>query len=366
MVDEVRLERLRPAQVDAALTRASVAWVPLGALEFHAPHLPIGTDGFTAHGLLTRAAERIGGIVLPWSYLTLGTLRFPWSLRFERALVEGALRDTLLQLADDGVRVLVVHTGHAPLDLIHLVKRVCAEVEAARASAGVRAYGLCYLELNAALGTGLGSDWPVAVDHASTMETSWLQALEPSLVDVTTLPEARDATITAVYGPNPRVTTDAERGAAQLDAAADLLATRVARLVAGDGLDPLEDLRGFVDRYWPEPFVLGGVAGGPGEGAVTIANPGPVSRYVSGLTVELDGVPLPADGLALVNPTPGEVNDPVSVAGLGPESGFYIRRGQTAELRLPLAVGPGDRRVRLTVGLAGVRERMSDEIVRFA
>jgi hypothetical protein len=50
MVDEVRLERLRPAQVDAALARASVAWVPLGALEFHAPHLPIGTDGFTAHG----------------------------------------------------------------------------------------------------------------------------------------------------------------------------------------------------------------------------------------------------------------------------------------------------------------------------
>ena len=363
MADEVRLERLRPAEVDAALARASVAWVPLGALEFHAPHLPIGTDGFTAHGLLTRAAERVGGVVLPWSYLTLGTLRFPWSLRFERQLVEAALRDTLLQLADDGVRVLVVHTGHAPLDLIHLVKRVCAEVAAARA--GLRAYGLCYLELNAALGTGLRTDWPVAVDHASTMETSWLQALEPSLVDVTTLPEGRDTAITAVYGPNPRVTADASRGAAQLEAAADLLAARVRGLIDGRPLDALEDLRTFVDAYWPEAFVLGGRAGAAGRAVLTISNPGSVSRFVSGLAVSIDDDAVPPGGLTLVNPTPGEVNEPVPVTGLGAESGFYIRRQQTAELRLPVAVGRGERRVRAVVGLAGVRDRLVDAVVRF-
>lgn len=364
MVAEVRLERLRPAEVDAALALASVAWVPLGALEFHAPHLPIGTDGFTAHGLLTQAAERVGGVVLPWSYLTLGTLRFPWSLRFERQLVEGALRDTLLQLADDGVRVLVVHTGHAPLDLIHLIKRVCREVAEARPA--VRTYGLCYLELNAALGTGLGTDWPVTVDHASTMETSWVQALEPSLVDVTTLPEGRDTPITAVYGPNPRVTADPARGAAQLAAAADLLADRVRSLATGGTIDPLEDLRGFVARYWPEPFVLGGRAGAAGEAVITIANPGSVSRYVSGLTVALGDQPVAPEGLALVNPTVGEVNDPVPITALGPESGFYIRRAQTAELRLPVAVGPGEHRVRLAVGLAGVSDRVVDEVVRFA
>jgi creatinine amidohydrolase len=363
MVDEVRLERLRPAQVDAALARASVAWVPMGALEFHAPHLPIGTDGFTAHGLLTMAAEQVGGIVLPWSYLTLGTLRFPWSLRFERGLVEGALRDTLLQLADDGVGVLVVHTGHAPLDLIHLIKRVCGEVEGARP--GVRAYGLCYLELNAALGTGLGTAWPVAVDHASTMETSWLQALEPALVDVTALPEGRETLITAVYGPNPRVTADPARGRSELDGAADLLAARVRALVDGGTIDPLADLRTFVERYWPEPFVVGGRAGAAGSAAVSITNPGAVSRYVSGLSVAIDGVPLSDEGLTLVNPVVGEVNEPVGVGSLGAETGFYIRRQQTAELRLPHAVDPGEHRVRLVVGLAGVAERVVDVVVPF-
>ena len=45
---EVRLERLHPAELEAAMQEAPVAWVPLGALEFHAQHLPFGTDGFTA------------------------------------------------------------------------------------------------------------------------------------------------------------------------------------------------------------------------------------------------------------------------------------------------------------------------------
>ncbi len=38
---EVRLERLRPEGVEAALGRANVAWLPMGALEFHAGHLPL-------------------------------------------------------------------------------------------------------------------------------------------------------------------------------------------------------------------------------------------------------------------------------------------------------------------------------------
>lgn len=83
MTDEVRLDRLRPAGIEAALARAPVAWVPLGALEYHAPHLPNGTDGLTGHGLLVAAAERVGGVVLPWSYLTIGTLALPWSFRFD-------------------------------------------------------------------------------------------------------------------------------------------------------------------------------------------------------------------------------------------------------------------------------------------
>lgn len=353
---EVRLERMRPHEVADALGRAPVAWIPLGAIEYHADHLPIGTDGVTAHGVVTAAARRLGGVVLPWSYLTLGTLALPWSLRFDPLLVAEALRATLRQLPANGVRVAVVHTGHAPLDLIHLVKRVAGEVEAE--SKGLRVYGLCYLELNAALGTGLGTDWPVAVDHGSTMETSWVAALEPDLVALDRLPADPAASVLGIYGPNPRHTYDAERGRAQVDAAAELLAERVAGLVRGEPLDPYADLRGFVDRYWPEPLLLAGRAGdGRVPAALLITNPAPVSRYVSGVSLRLGGHAVPGDGLTLVNRTAGESGVPMPVATLGPERGFYIRRNQTAELTLPGSLPAGVHEVRLRLELAGVRER---------
>lgn len=361
---QVRLERLRPAQIEAALARAPVAWIPLGALEYHADHLPIGTDGFTADGLLVNAARRLGGVVLPWSYVTFGTLSLPWSFRYDPVLVAEALRETLRQLPSFGVRVAVVHTGHAPLDLIHLVKRVAGELEAE--AIGLRVYGLCYLELNAALGTGIGTDWPVAVDHASTMETPWIMALEPDLVDLARLPDDAHAAIAGVYGPNPRFTHDRRRGAGQLDAAAALLADRVTALLRGEELDAFADLRTFVERYWPEPLELAGRATGKVSPALLLVNRAPVSRYLTGLLLELDGRVVPGADLVLVNRTPGEAGIPAPVVGLGPETGFYVRRSQTAELILPGRVRAGPHDVRVVLELAGVEERELREQVVFA
>lgn len=361
---EVRLERLRPDEIEAALTRAPVAWIPLGALEYHAPHLPNGTDGFTGHGVLVAAAERLGGVVLPWSYLTMGTLALPWSLRYEPTLVAEALRQTLRQLPAYGVRLAVVHTGHGPLDLDHLLKRVCAEVE--DEGVGLRTLGLCYLELNAALGTGLGTDWPVAVDHGSTMETSWASALVPELVDVDRLPPEPDATIVGVYGPNPRVTVDPGRGRAQIEAAAGLLADRAAALLRGERPDPYADLRTFVERYWPEPLLLAGRAGRSGVAAVLVTNPAPVSRYLAGLAVRVDGSAIPAEHLVLTNPTMGETGAPFPVSSLAREHGFYVRRHQTAELLLGTAVTPGPHRIELVADLAGVVTATYDEAVDFS
>lgn len=358
MTPEVRLERMRPHEIEAAIARAPIAWVPLGALEFHAPHLPNGTDGFTGHGLLVAAAERAGGVVLPWSYLTLGTLALPWSFRYDADIVAGALRQTLRQLPATGVRLAVVHTGHAPLDLNHLIKRVCAEVEGE--GSGLLAMGLSYLELNAVLGTGLGSNWPVAVDHGSTMETSWVAALEPNLVDTDRLPDDPEADIVGVYGPNPRFTADPSRGAAQIEAAATLLAERAVARLRGEQLDPFADLRSFVERYWPERLVLAGRAGRQEDGstgaAIQISNRAPVSRYVSGIHLVIDGQPIGAEGMTLVNASVGESGVPLPVQELAAERGFYVRRMQTAELRLPVTVTPGVHAIELHLALGGVTD----------
>lgn len=366
---EIRLDRLRPAQILAAIDRAPIVWLPLGSLEYHADHLPNGTDGITGQGVLLAAARQVGGVVLPWSYVTIGTLALPWSFRYDAALVAETLRQTLRQLPDHGVRLAVVHTGHAPLDLIHLIKRVCAEIQAEIPA--LRTYGVCYLELNAALGTGLGTEWPVAVDHASTMETSWIAALEPDLVDWDELPDDRAATIVGVYGPNPRFTTDAGLGATQLAAAAELLASRAVAMLRGHPFDTYADLRGFVERYWPEPLTLSGRAGEPGDtaggaAAILITNEAPVSRYLSRIEVTLDGHEVPADGMTLLNATAGEVGRPEPASVLGPEHGFYVRRRQTAELRLPVSVARGRHRLDIRLELAGVSEARESRSIDFS
>jgi creatinine amidohydrolase len=354
-VTEVRVERLRPAEVEARMSQAPVAWVPWGAIEYHADHLPFGTDGFTAQAVVERAARLTGGVVLPWSWLTMGTLHLPWSLRYPAALVEAALRATVEQAAYHGARVVVVHTGHAPLDLIHLVKRVCAEVEAAADPAlGFRAYGLCYLELNAALGTGLGTDWPVAVDHGATMETSWVLAIESDLVDLTRLPDDPAAAIVGVYGPNPRNRASGDVGAGQIEACARLLAERVGRLLAGDRIDPYADLRQFVARYWPEPLEVTGGRDRDGSLRLTLHNPGPVSRYLTSMGLRVDGRMVDHAGLMLVNATPGESGVAVAGDSLGPECGCYIRRGQTAEVTTTVTAPNRSAAVELELGLAGV------------
>jgi hypothetical protein len=249
----------------------------------------------------------------------------------------------------------VVHTGHAPLDLIHLVKRVCAEVEAAADPAlGFRAYGLCYLELNAALGTGLGTDWPVAVDHGATMETSWVLAIEPDLVDLTRLPDDQSAAIVGVYGPNPRNLASGVVGGGQLDACARLLAQRVGRLLAGDRLDPYADLRQFVSRYWPEPLEVTAGRDRDGSLRLRLRNVGPVSRYLTRIVLRVNGAVADAAGITLINATPGESGLAVGGDSLGPESGFYIRRGQTAEVTTTVLPPHGSAAVELELGLAGV------------
>lgn len=349
---EVRLDRMRPSQAAAAMDRAPVAWVPLGAVEYHAPHLPIGTDSLTALEVVERAARDVGGVVLPPMVTTLGTLHLPWSLRYEPRLVEATLRATIDQLASAGARVVVVHTGHAPLDLIHRVKRVCADAEASRrvSDDAFRAYGLCYLELNVAAGAGLGTAWPVPIDHGSVTETSLVLAIAPELVDLGALPDPVDAPVVGIYGPDPRGRATAELGEARLADGAALLARRVRALLAGGSLDPLADLRTLVERYWPEPLevTLGD------RSTLLLRNTGPMSRYLTDLTLAVDGRAFDPTRVRLRNPTTGEAGCPVVSSSLDPEAGFYVRRGQAAEVLLPEPLGPGSHAILLRLGLGGV------------
>ncbi len=361
-VAEHRYERLHPAELRALVEQAPLAFVPVGTLEFHGEHLPLGVDSFEAHALCLRAAELSGGVVLPPVYLACGCLDMPFTLTFERELVHAWVRATIAQLARRGFEAVVVLTGHGPLDLNHLLKRACAEAE--ESHPGLAAYGLCWLELNAARLTAPETGEPTVVDHAALIETSWMLALEPELVHLDRLSDDPAATHPGIYGPNPRFTASVEFGEEQVSAGAELLASRAQDLVAGRRPDPFADLRAFVEYGWPERPLLSGRAGPPAR--LLITNPGRASRYLSGLRLELDGAPVDERSLVLVNESAGETGTPVRASELGPENGFYLRRGQEATVSLgDRAFRPGAHHVRAELELGGVTSLVLDEDVEF-
>jgi creatinine amidohydrolase len=348
----MRFDQLRPDQVAHAHAASPIAYVPIGSIEYHGPHLPMGVDMVTATGVCERACRRTGGVVLPPSYLALGTLDLPWTLCFSAELVELWANEVIDQLNHRGFELVVLLTGHGPLDLLHLLKRVSRE----RSAAGRAAYAACYLEFNASGLTEPQRGEPTVIDHASTVETSWMLALQPECVELNALPDDPEAVPVGVYGRNPRFTASRAWGQQQANACGDVLVERVAAHRAG-ALDDLSDLRTFVRRCWPEPLELRPAGGGD----IELHNPGRASRYITGITsATIAGTPLDVDGAWLRNDAPGEAGIAVAVQSLGRESGFYLRRGQTAVLSLPSlrqasrTAPTADAVLRMEIELAGV------------
>lgn len=66
---KVLYEELRPEEFIERINNFPVAYLPLGTLEWHGMHLPLGADGLQSKGVFKRLADEIGGIVLPMLFL---------------------------------------------------------------------------------------------------------------------------------------------------------------------------------------------------------------------------------------------------------------------------------------------------------
>ena len=50
MIDKVLYEELNPQEFKQRILEAPIAYLPLGTLEWHGRHLPLGTDGLISLG----------------------------------------------------------------------------------------------------------------------------------------------------------------------------------------------------------------------------------------------------------------------------------------------------------------------------
>ncbi len=72
---EVRYERLRPAQIVAARQACPVVYIPIGTLEWHGVHNPVGADTLQADGIWRSCAHNRA---VGWSFRRSTTARTGW------------------------------------------------------------------------------------------------------------------------------------------------------------------------------------------------------------------------------------------------------------------------------------------------
>ncbi|OGV63716.1 MAG: hypothetical protein A3K19_17140 [Lentisphaerae bacterium RIFOXYB12_FULL_65_16] len=242
---EVRYERLRPAQVVTRRTACPVAYLPIGTIEWHGEHNPLGLDTLKIHGLLIRCAERIGGLVFPPLYYgesreqalmeanaadrdAIAARMGLSPANFERGYMVAPLSEQnrgyhqLLvhifhEIRSLGFKVLVVGAGHYPL-LDH-ARSAAAFFHQEQPRPKMIVWAMTGYEL-------VRGRFEPCGDHAGKWETSLLMHLDPGMQNLSVLPQDRavkpiGASNNGVQDANP------EFGRQATDAIVAALQTRV-------------------------------------------------------------------------------------------------------------------------------------------
>jgi creatinine amidohydrolase len=173
----MRLAELTSARLEQLRERRPVALWPVGAVEPHGPHAPLGTDTLISVGMCERAAERLTdppAVVLP--PLPLGVTRYGAAFAGAIGIGEATLRaivlDVAAAVAAQGFRRLVVVNNHFEPEQVATLRDAAAEA------------GALYLDLvrrrNA---QRLGDEFRRGSCHAGRYETSLVLADAPQLVD---------------------------------------------------------------------------------------------------------------------------------------------------------------------------------------
>ena len=211
---KVLYEELLPEECVQRIKEMPVAYLPLGTLEWHGPHMPLGADGIQSKELFVRVAEKVGGVVLPMLFMgpdrlfdDRGTVFYGMDINtegtlhtycvqqlkgsaywMEKELFKEYLRSIFAQLSRVGIRIVVGH-GHGPSINGFLELK----------DEAVDKYGLRFL-----------TSWTFAKDerlkyqndHAGANETSIVMAVRPELVDFGQVKE-NESNLIGIAGRHP-------------------------------------------------------------------------------------------------------------------------------------------------------------------
>lgn len=186
---------MKAEQITAEIERRSILYFPIGPLEWHGPHLPMGVDALNAENAALMAADRTGGLVLPTFYWGTERERPPQMLEwlgfesderivgmdfpanslpsmYAREEIFGLLvREQVRLVLEMGFKLMVIVSGHAAENHLAVLDRISAEFNAEEP-----------IKVIVVLPFVKNQDGIMEVGHASKIETSVMLALAKDTV----------------------------------------------------------------------------------------------------------------------------------------------------------------------------------------
>jgi creatinine amidohydrolase len=174
------VEDLTSPEFARAVKRNPLVILPVGALEEHGPHLPLSADILQPMKLARAVAAKRSALILPplWYGYCSSTRNFPGTVSIEVDTLRLVARDLVADIYRNGVRKLLVLSGHAGAGHMAALREGAKEVAARHEDLRVAVmtdYDFAYELL------GKGSI-PAGDGHAGFVETSRVLAAAPRLV----------------------------------------------------------------------------------------------------------------------------------------------------------------------------------------
>jgi len=175
-----------------------VIFLPVGALEQHGPHLPLGTDGLLSAAVAADTAQLVGGLVAPtlsYGYKSQpkcgGGQHFCGTTSVDAATLIGSVRDAVREFARHGVQRLVIVNGHYENQWF-LIEGIDLGLRDLGPGASLQVMRLEYWDFLTE--TTLASVFPdgfpgFALEHAAVIETSLMLHYHPTLVRTDLIPD---------------------------------------------------------------------------------------------------------------------------------------------------------------------------------
>jgi len=232
-VKNVYVANMTPTEFRQRLADCPIAYLPLGTIEWHGEHLPLGTDMLIPLNFFELLAEELGGIVYPSLFLgpdmhqniegkdyygmdiqrkdKKGDSLPPRQLEgssywVSDSIFKSILENVLMHIQRNGFKILVAH-GHGPSG--GMVAKYTEEFEKKFNLKIFVCWGYMSGEKwNKMDQDGLG----IMVDHAAANETSLMMHFVPQFVKMNQLSPDTEIWPEAILGKDPREFANPELG----------------------------------------------------------------------------------------------------------------------------------------------------------